>query len=202
MTLNTKDWKKLQQPIFLLALVLLLVSIFIVNAYAFCQTQSQNVEAQQLKLQAIRTNFHASEAEKNDILTFLPKYEALIQQGFIGEERRHTWIEALNDVQKKHHLFEIKYELGPLEAINPNYFTSIAPFSLHQSNMQLHFDVLHEGDLLTLTEALAEKELSPWLLNTCELTSKNISTPLARLHVECELSWLTLAEPSAIQGGM
>ena len=60
--------------------------------------------------------------------------------------------------------------------------------------------MLHEGDLLQLTESLSAKNLAAWLLRECEinrLSSKD--APIANLHAQCEIDWLTLREPNVTQ---
>jgi len=200
MTLNSKDWKRLKRPLILLLAVLFLISTCLYYAYAFCHTQLQSVKAQELQRLAMRAKLQSSEAEKNDIDTFLPQYEALISQGFIGEEQRQTWISALGDIQKSHQLFKINFELGPLETLQPAYLTNFSPFILHQSTMHINFELLHEGDLLTFTDALASKNLAAWLLKSCTIHRANAqNTAQARLSGQCEIDWLTLGEPPQLQ---
>lgn len=200
MNLNSKDRKRLQRPLILLMAVLILMIAFAYYAYAFCQTQLQAAQTQQMQLLAMRAKLQTSEAEKNEIDIFLPKYESLINQGFIGEERRQAWVTALGDIQKTHQLFKINYELGPLETIQPTYLADFSPFILHQSTMKINFDLLHEGDLLTFTEALASKNLAARLLKSCVIIHANQqNTTQTRLSAQCEIDWLTLTEPSQIQ---
>lgn len=200
MTLNSKDWKRLQRPLILLMTVLFLIIACTYYAYVFCQTQLQTAQTQQLQLLAMRAKLQTSEAEKNDIDIFFPQYESLINQGFIGEERRQAWVATLGEIQKSYQLFKINYELGPLETVQPAYLTNFSPFILHQSTMKINFDLLHEGDLITFTDALASKNLAARLLKSCVINQANQqNTAQARLNAQCEIDWLTLTEPSQIQ---
>jgi len=63
--------------------------------------------------------------------------------------------------------------------------------------------MLHEGDILQLTESLSVND-APFMLRDCEITRLNPSGALsnqliANLHAQCELDWLTLREPSPVQ---
>jgi len=70
--------------------------------------------------------------------------------------------------------------------------------------MQFELDMLHEGDLLQLTESLSGANAAALILRDCEITRLNeggaLSAQLtANLHAQCELDWLTLREPATIQ---
>ncbi len=200
MKLNTKDWNKLKSPVLLLTASIVLISFLIYFAYTFYQAQTQLAQSQQLQLQAIRAKLQLTDTEKKEIELFLPQYEALIAQGFIGEEHRNAWINTIIEIQKNNQLFEINYEIGPFENFNQNYLTGFSPFTLHQSRMKINFDLLHEGDLITFTERLAAKNISAWLLKSCEITQATAqSLSQARLHADCEINWLTLNEPQKMQ---
>ena len=70
--------------------------------------------------------------------------------------------------------------------------------------MTLDLDMLHEEDILELTEALSKKNEEVFMLRDCEITRLNAGGALsnqliANLHSKCELDWLTLREPTPIQ---
>jgi hypothetical protein len=175
-------------------------------AYYFCETQRQATQMQENLLIQARAQRKQQESDKNLRDTFLPRYQALIDSGFIGDERRQTWIDALAEIQKKHRLFEIQYEIGRLTPANAAFLPQAAPLTLYQSEMKLRFALLHEGDLLTLTQALMEKKLSPYIIKRCEVgkfdDEKNVMDdrrPTPALTATCDISWFTLVEPNTLQ---
>lgn len=189
---------KLKQPLIILASVLVLSALLVFYAFQYCETQRQATQMQENLLNQARAQLQQYDEEKNTRETFLPRYQALIENGFIGEERRQTWIDALADIQKSHHLFEIQYEIGRLTPASVNFLPPAAPFTLYQSEMKLSFALLHEGDLFTFTEALKEKSLSPYIIKSCEVT-KDDGDGKPTLSATCEISWYTLAEPNTLQ---
>lgn len=206
MITRLKDLNKLKQPLIFLVAVLVLSALLVFYAFQFCETQRQATQMQENLLSRARAQLQQYDEEKNLRATFLPRYQTLIDNGFIGEERRQVWIDALIDIQKKHHLFEIQYEIGRLAPANASFLPMAAPYTLYQSDMKLTFALLHEGDLLTLTQALKEKNLSPYIIKGCEMseiqneadtTDYRAQTPA--LTATCEISWYTLAEPNALQ---
>jgi len=196
MTLNSKDWKKLQAPILWLLVALITVSLLISLTINFEANQQKLFDLQQTQYRIAQQKYLASGSEKEDIIAFLPQYQALIDKGFIGEEQRQTWIQALQDIQKAYRLFPIEYKLNPLTQSQPSFLTNLAGFTIHQSQMNLNFDMLHEGDLLQLTDALADKQLANWLLRNC-LISRNdaLVSKHAMLNAQCAIDWYTLSEP-------
>lgn len=207
MIFTLKDWKRLRQPIVFLLAVVFLVVLLIYCATQFCKTQLQATQMQENLLRNARMQLRQYDAERIDRATFLPRYQALITQGFIGEEPRQTWVNALSEIQKNHHLFEIHYEIGRLTAANVTFLPLSAPFSLHQSEMKIRFALLHEGDLLTFANALSEKNLSPYIVKSCEITNPQIPSELISMRgnqpttliAQCVILWYTLAEPNGTQ---
>lgn len=205
MITRLKDLNKLKNPLIFLVAVLVSTMLVVYAAYQFYETQRQATQMQENLLSRARTQLQQFEEDKNVRATFLPRYQSMIENGFIGEERRQAWIDALVDIQKTHHLFEIQYEIGKPVPTNTTFLPSASPFTLYLSDMKLTFALLHEGDLLTLTEALKEKNLSPYIINSCEMresaTGVNVThyrTQTPALTASCEISWYTLAEPKAM----
>lgn len=196
MTLNSKDWKKLQVPIFSLLIALIAMSFLVNLTMNFEENNLNQLDLQQTQFRIAQQKFLSSGSEKDDIIAFLPQYQALIDKGFIGEEQRQAWIQTLQDIQKAYRLFPIEYQLNPLTETQPPFLPSLAGFTLHQSQMNLNFDMLHEGDLLQLTDALINKRLANWLLRSC-LISRNdaLVNTHAMLNAQCTIDWYTLSEP-------
>ena len=149
-----------------------------------------------------RQRFQSSGMEKDTIIRYLPQYQALISKGFIGEERRIEWVDELRAQHQLHKLFGIKYSISQQEVFKPTFAPNLGGFTMHRSVMKINLDMLHEGDILQLTESLSAKNTSPFILRDCEITrlgsSGNLSSQLvANLHAQCELDWITLREPVA-----
>ncbi|MDP2152125.1 MAG: hypothetical protein Q8J66_00475 [Methylotenera sp.] len=204
MKLEQKDWKKLQIPLAILGVVVLVVVVCIVLAQQYKTDQEQALFTQQNQLNAARQRYQSSGLEKEIITEFLPQYQALINKGFVGEERRIEWVESLRVQHKNHKLFGITYSIKQQEKYTPAFATNLGSFALNRSTMQFELDMLHEGDLLQLTEFLSNANAAAMILRDCEITRLNeggvLSAQLiANLHAKCELDWLTLREPAAIQ---
>lgn len=202
MKLEKKDWQTLQTPILILAAVTaVIISLFSAAQY-FNAGQALALQNQQNQLNTARQRYQSSGAEKAMIAEYLPRYQALIGKGFVGEERRIEWLEALREQHKNHKLFGIKYSISHQEKYTPEFAANLGGFTLNRSVMKLDLDMLHEGDLLQLTESLNTKNTAPFMLRDCEISRLNPGSQMsnqliANLHALCELDWLTLREPAS-----
>lgn len=203
MKLEPNDWKKLQMPLVVLGVVIAIVTACIVLVQQYRAEQEAALLKQQSLLNAARQRYQSSGLEKEVITAYLPQYQTLINRGFVGEERRIEWVESLREQHKNHKLFGIKYSIKQQEKYTPAFASSLGGFTLNRSVMQFELDMLHEGDLLQLTESLSKANVAELILRDCEITRLNESSALnsqliANLHAQCELDWLTLREPTAI----
>jgi len=204
MKLDKHDWQKLQAPLLILGAVIVVAILLFGFAQYYNAKQEQALQTQQNLLNNARQHYQSSGSEKDMITEYLPKYQLLINKGFVGEERRIEWVENLRTQHKNHKLFGIKYSISHQEKYAPAFATNLGGFVLDRSVMKLELDMLHEGDLLQLTESLNAINTAPFILRDCEITRLNTAGPLsnqliANLHAQCELDWLTLREPAPIQ---
>lgn len=202
MKLEKQDWQKLKPPLLVMIAVVIVVVAMLVFARYFDMQQQQALQNQQNQLGAARQRYQSSGMEKEMITRYLPQYQALIKKGFVGEERRLEWIERLREQHQAYKLFGIKYSVSQQEKYSPAFAGNLGGFTLNRSVMKLELDMLHEGDLLSLTEALNAETSTPFMLRDCEINRLNPGSQFggelsANLHAQCELDWLTLREPAS-----
>lgn len=198
MKLNAEDWKRLKFP--LLALVAVLVSMLLLNWYTSRQQTAafQMMQAQKAQLDEAQRRYRDSGAERETIIKYLPLYQRLIEHGFVGEERRIEWIDRLREINQQYKLFGINYSIGAQESYKPDFVLNPGPFQLHRSTMKIESALLHEGDLLTIIDAMSAQNQAPFMPRDCVLTrigngARNKFLP--NLNAGCEIDWLTVSEP-------
>ncbi len=148
-------------------------------------------------LQEARNRFQRSGEERELILRYLPVYQQLGQQGFIGPEQRINWLEGLRIANAEAGLFGVDYQLLPQEPFPlADKSNPIAPRVLH-SQMNLSMGLVHEGDLVRFLRALAAQQAGLFTLTSCSLERiGQDSTPAPRqanLNARCNLSWITVS---------
>lgn len=204
MTLTQKDWRQLRFPILGLGLAMIVAGLLASFADQYRTEEEQALQIEQGLYNQARQKFESSGQEKETIIKYLPEYNHLLVQGFIGEERRIEWIERLRQIHGQYNLFSIDYSIGQQERYQPSFITNAGNHVINRSVMELKLDMLHEGDLIHLIEDL-HQETPPFLVRECEITrpigadidSKKMT---ANLKAVCEIDWITLRDPELGKG--
>lgn len=202
MNLSRQDWNKLRYPAIFLGAALIFTTLLVGYADKRQSEARQAVELQQGQLNQARQRYQSSGQEKETIIKYLPLYQQLIQDGFIGEERRLEWVDGLRNIHQQNKLFGINYTISTQEEYKPTFALNVGPFSLRRSIMKLELSMLHEGDLLTLLNTLDAQQTTPFIVRDCEITRLNESITnnlVPNLRANCELDWLTIREPQAVK---
>lgn len=200
MKLNAQDWRKLKNPLIGLSMTLLLVGLLCWFANDYMNKKALALQGQTLQFTQARSKYQASGLEKQNIIDNLPKYQQLINSGFVGEERRIEWVEGLRDTHQEYKLFSINYEIGQQEIYTPSFLPNLGAFILHRSVMKLDFPLLHEGDMLSLIAGLYSHQTTPFMVRDCTIRRQNkvvnLKTLTPNQTANCEIDWLTLREPA------
>lgn len=205
MKLTPQDWKVLRNPLIGFGVALIVLTLLVSYVESRRNEAVQALQTQQAQLNQARQRFQTSGQEKETITKYLPIYQRMIKDGFIGEERRIEWVDNLRNIHQQYKLFNINYSIGTQEEYKPSFALNVGTFSLHRSVMKLELAMLHEGDLLTLIEALDQEQTAPFILRQCEITrlsgaKANVLAPT--LTANCELDWLTIREPQVTTGAL
>jgi len=199
MSMTPQDRRKLQWPIIGLVLAIMVVGLLVTYADQYRAENESALQSQQNSLNQARQKFQSSGLEKESIIQYLPIYNQLLASGFVGEERRIEWIEALRQIHAQHKLFNIDYSIGLQEGYNPSFLPNLGNFKLKRSVMNLKLDMLHEGDLLALLDGLHE-QTTPFIVRECEIKRPvgavvNAKNMASNMQANCEIDWLTLRDP-------
>lgn len=198
MKMSPQDFQKLKLPLVTLAVALISMTLL------FYITDTKKAEAARLLKQQedmymqAKQKFETSGQEKETIINFLPKYQKLISDGFVGEERRIEWVDSLRNIHQQQKLFSINYSIGMQEDYKPTFNLPTGALTLRRSVMKLELSMLHEGDLLTLIDALRKYQTSTFILRDCEINRQNATvtnTLVPNMLASCNLDWLTIKEP-------
>jgi len=203
MKLTPYDWKVLQPALIALGVAAVLVTLLLAYTGRQKDQAVQAQQAQQSQLAQARSRFQTSGAEKDTIAKYMPIYLALVRRGFIGEERRIEWIDDLRNINQQFKLFGIGYNIGAQEVYKPPFNVALGAFVLHRSTMKIDSPLLHEGDLLTVINALMNQDRAPMIVRDCVITrtaAGNRNKFLPNLNASCEIDWLTVSEPPRAGG--
>ncbi len=200
--MNAEELKALRVPLILL-LVVIAAAAGVIYYTDLLRKQSQTTLVRaQAQLREAQTRMQRSGDEKTIIVQYVDKYRQLETAGFIGEEQRINWIDAMRNANARTDLFGVSYEIGAQQPYA--HAAELAPGSiaLKQSRMKLDFRLLHEGDLLRFFDALREQGAGLFHLDQCTLRRIEAGTTLRyqpNIAANCELAWIT-ATPDAAPG--
>jgi hypothetical protein len=176
----------------------LLTGTLAVGASLWCldARRADLARAQQLR-DAAFAKLSQVEQEKAEIRTYRPLFAALRAQGWIGEENRLAWTEAISQAQERLGLPSVSYEIEPRQPLRLEAPTPTGGYQLRASKMTLHLDLLHEMDLFNFLAQLKTRGM--FAMQDCTIR-RNSSTPQGpgpapRLNADCTLNWLTLGAP-------
>ena len=196
MLISSKDLAALKMPMIVLAIAVAASFAIVAFTSARNSTSEQQYRAQLAALQEARTRLQRSGEERETVLHFLEAYRRLEEIGFVGEERRLTWVESLRVANAQAKLFGVDYQLSAQEPFLRAPKDNPISDRVKHSRMRISFGALHEGDLTRLLRALSAQQPGIFALNSCTLDRagrKGAPTPgHANLTAECDLSWLTI----------
>lgn len=180
--------------------ILLLLAASLLSATGIFWSHQQATEArtdlqlQQTALIAAHARQQQGQTEAHQIAQHLDAYRALIAQGFVGEENRLAWIEAVQLANQDARLYGLIYTLSPRTAA-PASLAGGLP--LNQTRMVVKMPLLVETDLPRFLDALHARAPGLFRANICRLSRITDAPPQPvnrpELDAECELIWFTVA---------
>lgn len=193
-----QDWKVLRSPMLALGLALVIVGLMAYYADQYHKKQEQALLVEEQAYRQAHQQYQTSGQEKETIIQYLPVYQTLISQGFIGEERRIEWIETLRQAHQDYKLLEINYDISEQAKAPQTYLPAVAELALHQSSMKLELGLVHEGDLLNLLTELQSKFKS-FIVNECEIKRVGqldirVDDVRENMRANCQIDWFTLRD--------
>lgn len=201
--MNVEQLKALRGPLILLVVALIVSAGAIYYTHLLRQQAQTALVQQQKQLREAQTRMQRSGDEKSIIVQYVDKYRQLQQSGFIGDEQRINWLDALRAANERTDLFGVNYGIEAQQAYP--YAADLNPgqIGLRQSVMKLEFRLLHEIDLLRFFEALRQQNSGMFHLDQCMLRRTEATNAVRyqpNINASCQLAWIT-AKPEALPGG-
>lgn len=196
MKLAAKDLASMKLPF--LVLVVAIAASFLLVRFSSDKREKTEVQhrIQYTALQDARSRYQRSGEERETILRYLPAYQQLENQGFVGSEQRINWLESLRLANTQAGLFGVTYQLDAQKPFALIGQSNPMSQHLHNSHMKLSFGLVHEGDLMRFFQALAAQQSGIFILTGCALDrvgrSESPAPRQANLTAQCDLSWLTV----------
>jgi len=195
--MNKIDWRYLRQPLIIFVLSVMVAASMGVLGF---QYESRQIEKYDKAVVTLRTT-HTRYIDLVNDIDLLEQYRNLYSgyksSGLVGEERRLSWIESLENTNKVLKLPTLTYNLLPQEEFIRPGLKVKSGVELNGSAMELTMGLLHEEDVLAVLEGLRLSIKNLFTVESCSLSrSSNIGVPLdtknANLRSKCTIRWVTI----------
>lgn len=204
MAINRKDFAPLQLPLIVLAAIIGLSAWVVTLTNGALESAQLQLTSAKSATDVARRRFQRTDEEKAMIQRYLPAYQQLVKESFIGTERRIDWIDALRAADRRTALLGVEYQIEAQKSYGAGQFADKSLGQrLRSSTMLINFGIVHEGDLIQFLDALAARNAGLFSVNACSIEPINIVDPAPRranLRARCEIQWITIApatEPSS-----
>jgi len=199
MRLTGADLKALRYPLLALAAALLASAALVFFSRQELDQEKSRYASQQGVLREAREQLHKSGDEKDRILRYRASFIALQQRGFVGEEQRINWVDALRAASLNLKMFGVNYQIEAQQPYGAPLVTDAGPYRAHQSLMKISLGLLHEEDLMRFVNALAEQQAGIFTLRECSLQRQSAgkvenARVSPNLQADCSLAWLSISE--------
>lgn len=190
------DWSVLKGPLTVFIICLVFCSTLVTGTWYFMDNMLKKYNANNVNFQSISKQYLAVDQEEQLIRQYYPKFVNLYNKGVIGQEHRLNWIETLRSSGEFIKLPALRYNINSQTAFTPDYPVNTASFQIFSSSMVLNLDLLHEGDLQKLLNALNQHAQGTYNLSKCIFRQTNpvdlTNATKGNISTECELRWFSI----------
>lgn len=197
--MNAIDWSYCRNY-----LVLFIFSLIVsAGVYLAVDAYTETITDEYIKLERAynkaQSDFRQAEKDRSLYTQYLADYRRFVAQGLIGEERRLSWVEELEAINKNMALPRLSYAIeARSETDLPHVRVRNNNIQIHVSEMNIQAGLLHEGDFIRLLNTLKNNADGFFSIKSCSLRSsfdrdiQAFNPRNAYLNIDCALDWLTV----------
>lgn len=193
------DWQSIHKPLIVFSAGVLVGILLFMSALKYNEGEKSLFQAAEKNFSHTQQRYNEARRDKELYRQYLDRYIRLSEKGVVGEEQRLSWIEVLQDVNKRLQLTSLQYEISPQQKAELPQLNLPPNIEVNVSKMQLSAGLLHEGDLIELLETLKLRASGFYALDSCELTAQLGARRSLRYQpgvpfvtMDCVLSWYTV----------
>lgn len=196
MKFDAIDWSVLRTSIIVLVISVALASVVLVGSFYFQRAMQAEYQQHQNRFLAISNRYLATDEEEWLIREYYPEFIEFYHRGVFGRERRLDWIETLKAAGEVIDIPSLRYEISSQTEYQQTLPVSMGRFKLYSSTMRISMDMLHEGDLLRLLEALNRMQSGLYTVSDCTFTQRGPiavdSVSRGNITSTCNLHWFNV----------
>jgi hypothetical protein len=193
------DWQTIHKPLIVFSSGVLVGILVFMAALKYNEGEKTLFLAAEKNYSQTQQRYNEARRDKELYRQYLDRYIRLSDKGIVGKEQRLSWIEVLQDVNKRLQLTSMQYEISPQQkAVLPGVNLP-QNIEVNVSQMKLTAGLLHEGDLIELLETLKLRANGFFALDSCEMQTHLSGHRALRyqpgvpfINMDCTLSWYTV----------
>ena len=191
------DWFFMRRSIILFITLLIIGISAMVAGYQYEKVQRAKYDESLVKLK----NTHSAYINIVKDIDLFDQYRTLFSEykatGLVGDERRLSWIETLEDSNEALRLPKLNYSLLPQEKFIRPGFKVKKGINVNSSPMDLTMGILHEEDLFALVDSLRDSIKNLFTIDSCVLTrsgnpGQSLNTKKPNMNTTCRIRWITI----------
>lgn len=196
--ISRDDIEALRTPLIALALSLLAAAAVVFYSGSMTDNAKRLLSQRETQLREARARIQNAGEEKEMIGRYLARYQQLARAGFVGEEQRINWLDALRLANEEARVFGVEYDISAQRPFAYAAEFDTGKLMLQESVMNLRFQLLHEEDLPRFFDALARHGGGFFALNQCVMRRARAGEAekavqyQPNLGAECDVRWLTV----------
>lgn len=201
MTLNAKDLKRLQWAIAFLVIMALAGGTALWRMRQMEEGSEQAFREALAARNDIRARLARARDEQTELRDKIGRYQAIRARGLIGPEQRLDWVEAIARIKATRSIGKLDYDFSPQRPVDAAILPGGAAaggFEMMSSQMRLHAELLHEGELLVFLEDIRNAVNALVQVRSCSMEriapGATSRAGNAQLKADCTLEWITLRE--------
>jgi hypothetical protein len=193
------DWQTIHKPVIVFTSGVLVGILVFMAALKYNESEKTLYLAAEKNFSQTQQRYNEARRDKELYRQYLDRYIRLSDKGIVGKEQRLSWIEVLQDVNKRLQLASLQYEISPQQKAELPELNLPQNIEVNVSQMKLSAGLLHEGDLIELMESLKLRANGFFALDNCEMQTHLSGRRALRyqpgvpfINMDCTLSWYTI----------
>lgn len=184
-----EDWRFFLRGLNVTALTCVVALALLVVSILYESKLAEDYARMRFDHGAVNSEYEALVSRKRILERYHRRYEQFRAQGFVGNERRLDWIEALRLEAERLRLPSLRYSLEPQVGRS---VSGAADIQLRASSLELEIGLLHELDLLRFVDAVRSRAPGLVSVDRCALErqgeAETISAVEANILAVCSFN--------------
>jgi hypothetical protein len=202
MNFSGSDFNLMRWSIAAICSAILLSSVILYGSSEYAISVNKEQRAAQIKMNNARNKLAMAHQDQENLSDYSKQYDTLEKNKIIGDDHRLDWMESLENLRNQNLVINFRYNIAPQKIYAPQPAIDSGNFDIHYSETKLHFDLLHEEQLLNFFKALRSQTNGWYQLEGCTMKRADVNEETAsaaepRIRAECSGGWITLKNRSA-----